>query len=206
MSRMVLVVFIGLMGTMMCDFVAWHGGGSTMASGLRRVRTGRQQSPRQSEWPKQLQQRTVEDARSELEAIFQELSKLSKHLPKEELKQLADMRRNWDGELRVLLVGDFSSGKSTLMNVLVGKAVAKTGPKPTTKSLTDHSCGKYQNILLVDTPGINSDEGEEQLGKPAKYIISLYKFSLIISLITYTHSLKYLYTLMSCTLCVFFVQ
>ena len=160
MSRMVLIFILSLMGTMMSDFVAWHGGGSTTASGLRRFRTRCQQSPRQSELPKP-PQRTVEEARSELEAIFQELSK---HLAREELEQLADMRRNWDGELRVLLVGDFSSGKSTLMNVLANKIVAETGPKPTTKALWEHSYGAQKNIVLVDSPGINAAEGQKQLG------------------------------------------
>ena len=166
MPRMALVVLVFLMGTTMHDFVAWSLRGSMTGSGLREgTRTRRQQSPRQWELPKPLL-RSVEGARSELEAIFQELSK---HLPREELKQLADLRQHWDGQLRVLLIGDFSSGKSTLMNVLAGKVVAETGPMPTTTDLHKHSCGKYKNIVLVDSPGINAAEGQKQLGNAAKY-------------------------------------
>ena len=162
MPRMALVVLVGLMGTEMHDFVAWTFRGSMTGSGLREgPRTRRQQSPRQSELPMPPPLRTVEAARSELEAILEELGE---HLPWEELEQLADLQRHWDSQLRVLLVGDFSSGKSTLTNVLVGKLVAETGRKPTTADLCEYACVKHNNIVLVDSPGINAAGGREQLG------------------------------------------
>lgn len=47
--------------------------------------------------------------------------------------ELADIRRRLDEPLRVLVTGRLSSGKSTLINALLGRRIAPTGPTETTR-------------------------------------------------------------------------
>eukprot|EP00438_Fugacium_kawagutii_P005390 Skav210135 [mRNA] locus=scaffold1493:28383:30273:+ [translate_table: standard] len=165
-TRMLLAMLLGIASR---PFLAWMAGGSSalpLGQGPgRSVRIIRQQSPRQSESPTMVPGMQIEDAQAELETIFQDLRNLQ-HVWPEELEDLGALRQNLkSGKLRVLLIGDFSSGKSTLLNVLAGEAIAETGVLPTTADFHEVVCSG-KNIVLVDTPGINAAEGEKYLVSP----------------------------------------
>ena len=163
-TRMLLAMLLGMAGR---PFVAWRARGTAGPSLFgrsagRASRITRHQSPRQSDFPI-VQPLQIQVARAELEDIFQDFAKLQ-HLPLDELEELEAQQQQWDEKLRVLLIGDFSSGKSTLLNVLAGRVIAKTGCRPTTMDLREVACGDHKSILLVDTPGINAAEGIKSPG------------------------------------------
>jgi small GTP-binding protein len=80
----------------------------------------------------------------------------------------------------IVIAGEFNSGKSTLINALLGTKLLETGALPTTDSITILTCGSYnatqnnagghggvilhqvsgvsllQDLTLIDTPGTNA--------------------------------------------------
>lgn len=58
-----------------------------------------------------------------------------------------------DGRIRIMLFGAYNAGKSTLINALVGKVVAKVGDIPTTDKVEKFD---WEGHVLLDTPGINA--------------------------------------------------
>ena len=128
--------------------------------------TGQDALPRSSKGPTktQLPKLQLMDARGELDSIFESLLSLN-FADSAPVQGLKERQQRWvDGQLRVLLVGDFSSGKSTLLNILAGRLIADTGCLPTTMALQEITCGEQKNIVLVDSPGINAAEGQRPLG------------------------------------------
>ncbi|HNQ49519.1 MAG TPA: 50S ribosome-binding GTPase [Hydrogenophilus thermoluteolus] len=65
---------------------------------------------------------------------------------------------------RVLIYGAYNSGKSTLVNALLGKALAATGDKPVTDRVTAYP---WNRVVLLDTPGINAPIVHEQITEAA---------------------------------------
>lgn len=65
---------------------------------------------------------------------------------------------------RVLIYGAYNSGKSTLVNALLGKALAATGDKPVTDRVTAYP---WNRVELLDTPGINAPITHEQITEAA---------------------------------------
>ncbi len=92
-----------------------------------------------------------------------------KRLPKL-VKKLA-LKKNRHGKpLRVMIVGIPNVGKSTLVNALRGKRIARVGDEPAvTKGRQEVKLGK--DIVLVDTPGILWPKFEGQ-GVGLKLVIS----------------------------------
>ena len=63
-------------------------------------------------------------------------------------------------EAKIIVYGVYNAGKSTLINVMVGKAVAAVDDFPLTDSITEYSCGNYK---IIDTPGIDAPLEHEEL-------------------------------------------
>jgi len=59
-----------------------------------------------------------------------------------------------DRPLNAVIVGIPNVGKSTLINILVGRAIAKTGNEPAVTKGQQRIALKEHNILLFDTPGM----------------------------------------------------
>lgn len=64
-----------------------------------------------------------------------------------------------DRVLHVLVHGAYNAGKSTLINVLVGKEHARTGEIPTTDRVDGYD---WNGCRLLDTPGVNAPIKHEQ--------------------------------------------
>lgn len=96
---------------------------------------------------------------------------------------LADLTRQCREPLRVAVTGDVSTGKSTLVNAVLGKELAATARTETTSNVTwfhhpDLPPGapigmghRYQavefpladRVILVDTPGVNTTSANERI-------------------------------------------
>ena len=66
--------------------------------------------------------------------------------------------------LRVCLLGQVSSGKSSLVNALADNMVAEVSRLPATRDIQVHKCrlDGVDAIHLVDLPGLDADAGREQ--------------------------------------------
>ena len=65
-----------------------------------------------------------------------------------------------DQSLRILVYGAYNSGKSTLVNALLGEARAPTGGIPTTNRV---DCYDWEGYQLIDTPGVNAPIEHEKI-------------------------------------------
>lgn len=82
---------------------------------------------------------------------------------------LRDMSRKLEQEVaallrspkpQILVYGIYNSGKSTLVNALCGRKVAKTADRPMTDKITEYDNGKY---ILIDSPGIDAPMEHERI-------------------------------------------
>ena len=73
------------------------------------------------------------------------------------------IRRLESDRLRVLVVGRFSAGKSTLLNALLGKNILPASPTPTTGVLCDirYADEGHKKATLFPKPGMGPDGGSE---------------------------------------------
>ena len=73
------------------------------------------------------------------------------------------MHRGPDKKVRALIAGCPNVGKSTLINILVGRNIAKTGDKPAVTK--DQQTLKLSNgMLITDTPGLMWPKIEDETG------------------------------------------
>ena len=63
-------------------------------------------------------------------------------------------KKETDEPLNAVIVGIPNVGKSTLINILVGRSIAKTGNEPAVTKGLQRIALKEHNILLFDTPGM----------------------------------------------------
>ena len=61
---------------------------------------------------------------------------------------------------KMMVYGVYNSGKSTVINALAGKELAKTGDTPETKEINVY---KYKEYEIFDTPGINAPADDEKI-------------------------------------------
>ncbi len=67
--------------------------------------------------------------------------------------------------LRIVLVGQVSAGKSSLINSLMGKVAAETSVVPTQQGIEIHHCKRegVELLRLVDLPGLDGQQETEDL-------------------------------------------
>ncbi len=97
------------------------------------------------------------------------------NLPEERVAQVRDALFHADNPFLIVFVGPFSSGKSSLINALLGEEILSVGPVPTTDRITIlrygestqkvrggdfdtlfHSSPLLKKVSFVDTPGLES--------------------------------------------------
>ncbi|MGI6019796.1 MAG: GTPase [Marvinbryantia sp.] len=66
-----------------------------------------------------------------------------------------------DENIVVTFVGQYSSGKSTIIKALTGESDILINSDIATEEVTPYKWGESKNIVFVDTPGINTGEKEE---------------------------------------------
>ncbi|PWA10642.1 GTP-binding protein [Pueribacillus theae] len=85
----------------------------------------------------------------------------------EEMKKINDQL---DKELLIALVGEVNAGKSTTINQILGKNVARTNPRPgETVSIDPYNHEGLEKIKFMDTPGLN-DPNDENPKKTLEFI------------------------------------
>jgi small GTP-binding protein len=115
--------------------------------------------------------------RKEFEALSAFLDTLGKvdGLPAEQMGQARDALFHADHPYLIVLIGPFNTGKSTLINALIGELVLPTGATPTTSKIVIlrhgpasqqlgggdvdtvfHPSALLERVSLVDTPGLDS--------------------------------------------------
>lgn len=82
--------------------------------------------------------------------------------PEEKTKQLINILEDKINNFKpkMMVYGVYNSGKSTVINALVGKELAKTGDTPETKEINVY---KYKEYEIFDTPGINAPADDEKI-------------------------------------------
>src|SRR5690606_17320379 len=87
----------------------------------------------------------------EKEVLNEALSRLSAfELPREALGALEKAVRQLDELFLIVVVGEFNSGKSALINALLGERVLKEGVTPTTARVTLVRWGEKAGEQIVD--------------------------------------------------------
>ena len=67
-----------------------------------------------------------------------------------------------DDSFRVAVVGEFSSGKSTFLNALLGKDLLKHGAKETTATITEIHNGNSEGISAAQRQAYYEEEAERK--------------------------------------------
>jgi tRNA U34 5-carboxymethylaminomethyl modifying GTPase MnmE/TrmE len=78
--------------------------------------------------------------------------------------------------LRIQLYGTYNAGKSTLVNVLLGKNEAVVGEIPTTDKVDEFNWNGYK---LLDSPGVNAPIEHEEI-VTAQPLVKIREFKHII--------------------------
>ena len=87
---------------------------------------------------------------------------LARHLPPLDIEQTNELIADRKGVAtpRVMVFGTYNAGKSTLVNALVGKEVARVSDHPETDQITSYP---WRGFMLDDTPGIDAPVEHERV-------------------------------------------
>lgn len=77
--------------------------------------------------------------------------------------ELEQQRAKTDSDFMVLVVGAFNSGKSSLINALIGEEFLPTGMLPETGVLTEMHYGETKRIRLFPKPGMTASDAPFEL-------------------------------------------
>jgi ribosome biogenesis GTPase A len=103
---------------------------------------------RTSDWQSHLEQQNGAKVRAVATTQPGQIARLT-----DVCRKMAPHRRGLGKPIRAMVVGIPNVGKSTLINILAGRSIAKTGNEPAiTKSQQQIRIGK--GIVLLDTPGV----------------------------------------------------
>jgi len=128
----------------------------------------------------QSQQRLLSDERKHLRSVLLRLSEAG--APREELQTLEVSIEQLEHLFLLVVVGEFNSGKSSLINALVGQPILPDGVTPTTHRIHRLQYGEAQSheieaggielieapievlkeLSIVDTPGTNALDREHE--------------------------------------------
>lgn len=101
-------------------------------------------------------------------ALIQELDELHSLLTQlpdasQSLHLLQQIRNQVQhNRLTILLYGNYNAGKSSLINLLLGREVAPVADIPTTNQLCEY---EWRGIRLLDSPGINAPIAHQQISQ-----------------------------------------
>lgn len=99
-----------------------------------------------------------------LKAASKELQN-NKLISDENRKELNDIIANADAPLTLLIMGEFSTGKSTFINAIVGKEIAAVGALPTTAVITKLCYGEEDKITIYFKDGKSKVYGQEEFAQ-----------------------------------------
>ncbi len=89
--------------------------------------------------------------------LFENISENLKHLShtlagieefQDNIKNVDDLVESINSPLLIMVMGEFSTGKSTFINALVGESIAKVDAKPTTAVITKLTYGAQDRIRV----------------------------------------------------------
>lgn len=136
-------------------------------------------------------QTSIREALDELALLVQRYGGEDSPLGKEKAERLKatletarqHCRERLDTNLpRIMLYGVYNSGKSTLLNALLGREEAAVADKPETYKLTSYSWNGYE---LLDTPGIDAPIEHEIISREA-----LTRCQVVLFVISAAHSFE----------------
>jgi small GTP-binding protein len=149
LGAIVILLIIGLLGTLIAAFIYYF----FLLPNQQRKKGRRRVAPRVS-------QDKVEAAGENLQAVRQQVSQIQDDVAKQELLMRSrEIEQNLArGEVMVVVFGTGSSGKTSLVNALMGRMVGQVGaPMGTTDVGETYRLklkGVDREILITDTPGI----------------------------------------------------
>ena len=89
----------------------------------------------------------------------------NKLISDESSKNLDTIIANADSPLTLLIMGEFSTGKSTFINAIVGKEIAAVGALPTTAVITKLCYGEEDKITIYFKDGKSKVYGQEEFAQ-----------------------------------------
>ena len=113
----------------------------------------------------------IENEKELLNSLIEEIEKLSDESLLEKVREAKNLLENL---FSIVFIGEFNTGKSSIINAIIGKEVLPEGITPTTDKITVLKYGedaseqiengnlmlsvqneKLKDICIVDTPGTN---------------------------------------------------
>lgn len=89
----------------------------------------------------------------------------NKLISDENRKELNDIISNADAPITLLIMGEFSTGKSTFINASVGKEIAAVGALPTTAVITKLCYGEEDKITIYFKDGKSKVYGQDEFAQ-----------------------------------------